>query len=276
MGAVARKRRVWQPPRLYGVSTRTRRAGERTPAAAATLRRRMNADTAATALRVLLLEDDPTLRDRILIPGLRRFGFETAGYGTGAGLEARLQQDGADIVVLDVGLPDTDGFTLASALRQRYPELGIVMLTSLGQTEDRVRGLTGGADAYLAKPVEIDLLAATLHSLARRLGARAPAAPARGRWQVSEDGWCLLAPTGTAAALTGSERRLCLRLLEQPGLLVAREALIAALTDRVYDFDAHRLDSMVHRLRAKAQRRCGVALPLAAVHGKGYIFDPAG
>lgn len=239
---------------------------------------RMNVDTAATALRVLLLEDDPTLRDRILIPGLRRFGFETAGYGTGADLEARLREDGADIVVLDVGLPDTDGFTLATALRQRYPELGIVMLTSLGQTEDRVRGLTGGADAYLAKPVEIDLLAATLHSLARRLGAGAAPVPSRerGRWQLSEDGWCLLAPSGAAAALTSSERRLCLRLLEQPGLLVAREALIAALTDRVYDFDAHRLDSMVHRLRAKAQRRCGVALPLAAVHGKGYIFDPAG
>jgi len=238
----------------------------------------MNADTAATALRVALLEDDPTLRDRILIPGLRRFGFETAGYGTGAELEARLQQAAADIVVLDVGLPDTDGFTLAGALRQRYPDLGIVMLTSLAQTEDRVRGLTGGADAYLAKPVEIDLLAATLHSLARRLGTPAAPAPAtaRGRWQLSEDGWCLLAPSGTAAALTGSERRLCLRLLEQPGLLVAREALIAALTDRVYDFDAHRLDSMVHRLRAKVQRRCGAALPLAAVHGQGYILDPSG
>ncbi|MCW0417417.1 hypothetical protein NB717_003870 [Xanthomonas sacchari] len=57
---------------------------------------------------------------------------------------------------------------------------------------------------------------------------------------------------------------------------MAREALIAALTDRVYDFDAHRLDSMVHRLRSKVQRRCGEPLPLAAVHGKGYIFDPAG
>ncbi len=235
----------------------------------------MNATIAAAALRVLVLEDDPMLRERILIPGLRRFGFETHGCGSRAELQARLQTDPADIVVLDVGLPDTDGFTVARDLRQQYPDIGIVMLTSLGQTEDRVRGLTGGADAYLAKPVEIDSLAATLHSLTRRLGG-APMEPARGRWQLSEDGWCLLAPCGAPAALTASERRLCRRLLEQPGLLVAREALIAALTDRVYDFDAHRLDSMVHRLRSKAQRCCGVALPLAAVHGKGYIFDPAG
>ncbi|QNH14664.1 response regulator transcription factor [Xanthomonas sp. SI] len=235
----------------------------------------MNATIAAAALRVLVLEDDPTLRERILLPGLRRFGFDTHGCGSGAELQARLRTWPADIVVLDVGLPDTDGFTVARELRQQYPAIGIVMLTSLGETEDRVRGLTGGADAYLSKPVEIDLLAATLHSLTRRLGGT-PLEPARGRWQLSEDGWCLLAPSGAAAALTASERRLCQRLLEQPGLLVAREALIAALTDRVYDFDAHRLDSMVHRLRSKAQRRCGIALPLAAVHGKGYIFDPAG
>ncbi|MBB5877833.1 response regulator transcription factor [Xanthomonas sp. 3498] len=236
----------------------------------------MTSDPTAAALRTLVLEDDPILRDRILVPGLRRFGFAADGCGTGAELQQRVQRDGAEIVVLDVGLPDTDGFTLAGALRQQYPDIGIVMLTSLGQTEDRIRGLTGGADAYLSKPVEIDLLAATLHSLARRVSGRPPTAPARGRWQVSEDGWCLLSPAGAAAALTGSERRLCLRLLEQPGLLVAREALIAALTDRVYDFDAHRLDSMVHRLRSKVQRRCGEPLPLAAVHGKGYIFDPAG
>ncbi|QNH23242.1 DNA-binding response regulator [Xanthomonas sp. GW] len=235
----------------------------------------MNATIAAAALRVLVLEDDPTLRERILLPGLRRFGFDTHGCGSGAELQARLRTWPADIVVLDVGLPDTDGFTVARELRQQYPAIGIVMLTSLGETEDRVRGLTGGADAYLSKPVEIDLLAATLHSLTRRLGGT-PLEPTRGRWQLSEDGWCLLAPSGAAAALTASERRLCKRLLEQPGLLVAREALIAALTDRVYDFDAHRLDSMVHRLRSKAQRRCGIALPLAAVHGKGYIFDPSG
>ncbi|RXR04255.1 response regulator transcription factor [Pseudoxanthomonas composti] len=235
----------------------------------------MTSDPAAAPLRTLLLEDDPVLRERILVPGLRRFGFAVDGCGTGAELQQRLEREGAEIVVLDVGLPDTDGFTLAGTLRQRYPEIGIVMLTSLGQTEDRIRGLTGGADAYLAKPVELDLLAATLHSLARRVSGRRPAPPTRARWQLSEDGWCLLSPSGAAAALTGSERRLCQRLLEQPGLLVAREALIAALTERVYDFDAHRLDSMVHRLRSKVQRRCGEPLPLSAVHGQGYIFDPA-
>jgi DNA-binding response OmpR family regulator len=141
----------------------------------------------------LVLEDDPVRRERILVPGLYRFGFHAHGCGTGAELQARLQDALADIVVRDVGLPDTDGFSVARGLRERAPGIVIVMLTSLGQTEDRIRGFTGGADADLAKPVEIDLLAATRHRLVRRLN-RARAEPARGRWQLSEDGWCLLAP----------------------------------------------------------------------------------
>jgi len=215
------------------------------------------------------------LRERILVPGLSRFGFDTYGCGSGAELQARLQSHPADIVVLDIGLPDTNGFMVALNLRQQQPGIGIVMLTSLGQTEDRVRGLTGGADAYLSKPVEIDLLAATLHSLTRRLSGAALQLSG-GCWRLSEDGWRLLSPSGAAVALTATERRLCQCLLKQPGFLVPRETLIAALTDRVHDFDTHRLDSMAHRLRSKVRSRCGSTLPLAAVHGKGYIFDPYG
>ena len=62
-------------------------------------------------------------------------------------------------------------------------------------------------------------------------------------WRLSDDGWCLLSPSGGSAALTQSERRLCRRLFDTPGELVSREALIEALTDQVHDFDAHRIES---------------------------------
>ncbi len=233
--------------------------------------------TVPAALRVAVLEDDVMLRERILLPGLLRFGFEALGFETIAALRLHLAAQPVDLVVLDVGLPDGDGFSLARALREARPLLGVVMLTSRADTGDRVRGLAEGADAYLTKPVEIDLLAATLHSLARRIGTAASAAstPARG-WRLSEDGWCLLSPSGGSAALTQSERRLCRRLFDTPGDLVPREALIEALTDQVHDFDAHRIDSMIHRLRGKARTRCGEELPLTAVHGRGYMLTPAG
>ena len=74
-------------------------------------------------------------------------------------------------------------------------------------------------------------------------------------------------------ALTKSERRLFQRLLASSGEIVTREALIATLTENVYDFDTHRLDSMIHRLRRKVADACGERLPLIAVHGEGYVLN---
>lgn len=232
------------------------------------------------ALRVALLEDDLLLRDRVLMPRLAEYGFAMTGLETAAQLHAHLTDHCPQIVVLDVGLPDADGFDVARILRCRHPQMGIVMLTGRGGTPDRVRGLSEGADAYLAKPVEIDLLAATLHSLARRISgisppASAPTPASSGAWHLDGGGWRLVAPDGHATALTRSERRVLERLIRQPCELVSREALIATLTEDVFGFDMHRLDSLVHRLRRKVADSCGQALPLVAVHGEGYVLTPS-
>ncbi|TWI06343.1 DNA-binding response OmpR family regulator [Luteimonas cucumeris] len=227
-----------------------------------------------SVLRIALLEDDAMLRERILLPGLANFGFAVVGTATAAALHDHLNTHAVDMVVLDVGLPDQDGFTVARNVRAAYPEIGIVMLTGRAATPDRVRGLSEGADAYLSKPVEIELLAATLHSLARRL-RDTPAQVAPKRWQLDANGWCLVSPSGRTVALTKTERRVVDRLTMIPGQLVTRDELIAALTDNVYDFDAHRLDSLVYRLRRKVADSCGEVLPLNAVHGEGYVLNDA-
>jgi DNA-binding response OmpR family regulator len=222
--------------------------------------------------RIALLEDDLLLRDRILVPKLERYGFSIDPFGTAAELYASLPQQTYDIVVLDIGLPDEDGFSVTRRLRSAQPELGIVMLTGRGEAPDHIRGLTEGADAYLTKPVDIEVLTATLHSLARRLQSIAPGAAMPGGWQLDTHGWCLLSPGGQLIALTKTERRLVARLMEAPGQVVPREALIAALTSNIYDFDPHRIDSLVHRLRRKVSERTGESLPLVAVHGEGYVM----
>lgn len=228
----------------------------------------------ANLVRVALLEDDAVLRERILLPGLANFGFAAVGLDTAAALHQSLKSAVFDIVVLDVGLPDADGFNVASQIRGDFPHLGIVMLTGRGETPDRVRGLSQGADAYLAKPVEIDLLAATLHSLARRLRG-VPTSLAARRWHLDANGWCLVSPNGGTVALTKTERRVVERLALTPGQVVARDVLIAALTSNVHDFDPHRLDSLIYRLRRKVADACGEPLPLTAVHGEGYVFNDA-
>jgi len=229
------------------------------------------------SLRVAVLEDEPALRDRIILPGLARYGFAVTGYGSVAEFCAAVAGAPFDLLVLDVSLPDGDGFSVARQMREHQPALGIIMLTSRAEVTDRIRGLTEGADVYFSKPIEMDLLAAALHSLARRIATTAPSArPPAVAWRLSDDGWGLLAPEGTSAALTRSERSLCAALFERPGELVSRELLIEAIAGNADDFDAHRLDAMVYRLRSKVRRRCGADLPLTVVHGRGYMLDPAG
>jgi DNA-binding response OmpR family regulator len=221
-------------------------------------------------LHVLMLEDDELLREHVLAPQLRRFGFEVKTIGKASELSPFLQSCWPDILLLDVGLPDGDGFQVTRRVRAEIGDIGIVMLTGRGEMVDRVRGLSEGADAYLSKPVDIDLLAATLYSLARRLRF-APSATV-GTWKLDAEGWCLLSPTGGVVALTKTEGRLLGRLLEQANQVVSRADLINVLTANAYDFDPHRLDSLIHRLRKKIQRVLGTPLPLNAVHGEGYVL----
>lgn len=226
--------------------------------------------TQASSIHVLLLEDDELLRDHVLAPRLQQFGFEVTAIGRAADLCERVRQRRPEIIVLDVGLPDQDGFAVASRLRAEASDIGIVMLTGRAGGVDRVRGLNEGADAYLSKPVDIDVLVSTLYSLARRL--RAPRTVVNAGWRLDADGWCLISPAGGMVALTKTERRLLEALIESPNQIVPREALIARLTADVYDFDTHRLDSLIHRLRGKVLRVLGTPLPLNAVHGEGYVL----
>lgn len=223
-------------------------------------------------LRVALLEDDALLRDRVLIPRLAEYGFAVTGFPLAAGLKKHLESEVPEIVIVDVGLPDQDGFSVARELRMRFPEIGIVILSALGETSDRIRGLSDGADAYLSKPVEIALLAATLHSVARRVLTAADNSADRRHWRLDVDGWCLISPSGRSAALTATERRVLTRLVSSAGRLVSREQLIGAMTTNVYDFDPHRLDSLIHRLRKKVASACDEPLPLVSFPGEGYVF----
>jgi DNA-binding response OmpR family regulator len=220
-------------------------------------------------LHVLLLEDDELLRDRVLVPSLRQYGFLVEATGHAGDLDRLVRQQMPDIVVLDVGLPDRSGFDVAKQLRADMAGVGIVILTARGETTDRIRGLSEGADAYLSKPVDIDLLAATLRSLARRLQTLAP--PTAGFWRLDSD-WCLLSPTGETVAITLTESRVLAPLLLAANKVVAREALIGALTTNIQGYDPHRLDSLIHRIRKKVLRVLGTPLPLNAVPGHGYVL----
>lgn len=235
-------------------------------------------------LEICVLEDEADLREEI-VESLQDAGFNVRGFGVSRALYAALLQSPCDIVVLDVGLPEENGFSVAACLRG-LGNVGIIMLTAWAQHEDQVYGLQQGADAYLVKPTDLRVLEATIISLARRLHKEDVLATAATTtaameevvdkpWTLSGDGWTLLDPAGSTLSLTLQERIFLHCLIKQTGKAVLRniliEALIEALGADADEYSFHRLDAMVNRLRKKALEQ-KINLPLRAVRGVGYLF----
>ena len=107
--------------------------------------------------RILVVEDDLELREQILVPDLTEMGFDVQGAGSALEMYRYLIRSEVDAVVLDVGLPDEDGFSALTHLR-RSADIAVVLLTGRSGSADQIRGLDGGADAYLVKPVETEVL----------------------------------------------------------------------------------------------------------------------
>ncbi|WP_343237238.1 response regulator transcription factor [Xanthomonas sp.] len=235
--------------------------------------------TSLAGLTVVVVEDDAEMRD-IIVDELGFRGAQVHGLDSAEALYRHLSVHPCDMVVLDVGLPGENGYTVARHLRQ-IARVGIVMLTGRGGAGDMAHGLHQGADLYLVKPLDPAVLAAALQSLRRRLApaatvtaapaAATPATPAA-RWRLADDGWTLQSPGGASLALTESERGFLRPLFAAAGTPVDRETLIAALTDQPWDFDPHRLETLVHRLRTRVSGACGQPLPVRALRGSGYLL----
>ena len=225
---------------------------------------------------ILVVEDDPALRDEILRPSLHRAGFDTVGAGSAFEAYRSLLAQDYSMFILDIGLPDEDGLTLAKNLRAST-NAGIIVLTGRRRSNaDRVRGLDDGADAYITKPVDLDVLTATVRSVLRRIegkrDAHWPAAPPGTGWHPDMSGWNLVAPNGRSVRLSHPERAVVELLFATPNEAVARSTIIARLTLDTRDFDPHRLDMLVYRLRRKALAETGEMLPVDTVRGIGYVF----
>jgi DNA-binding response OmpR family regulator len=219
---------------------------------------------------VVACEDQPVMRDYI-VQGLAHFGIMAVGVSDGFALDAHLSAHAVDMVILDIGLPGEDGYSIATRLRRERPQLGIIMLTARDQTDDRVQGLDCGADLYFAKPIDLRELASAVGSLHRRLGLSRAVAPER--WRLDALRSCLLTPTGATVPLTDNELRFLTPLLQQPGAVVDRDLLSKAL-DQIPDIYAmRRMETMLSRLRSKVQKVSpDEPLPVRARHGRGYAF----
>jgi two-component system response regulator PhoP len=225
-----------------------------------------------------LAEGDHELRENILVPGLQQYGFEKVAVAQSA-LEAYRAMSARQfaVVVMDIGLPDESGVSLARHVRTATEARIVVLVDRYGGRLHHALGMDGDIDAYMAKPVDVELLAASLRSIIRRrFPIHASTHQARD-WRLDTDGWVLLSPAGIRVQLTQGERALLRCLFELRTEVVSRTALIAELVEMttgsvVEDFDPHRLELLIHRLRQKIGRNVPEPFPLLAVRGSGYVL----
>ena len=233
---------------------------------------------------VLLIDDDEHLGPP-LAQYFQRFGLRLEQALTPSDGLARLQRGAFDAAILDVMLPEMDGFELCRTIRQQS-DLPILMLTARGELTDRVVGLELGADAYLPKPFEPRELVARVQSILRR---RAPA-PASADALLRFDGLTLDPATrgvvrqGEPLELTSTEFDLLHLLARAPGKVFSRDDILAALRGHEADLYTRAVDIVVSRLRKKLDpldaiktlRNAGytLALPrLAPSHAPGRALE---
>jgi two-component system response regulator MprA len=214
---------------------------------------------------ILVVEDDAELRG-VLGRGLTEEGFTVEGVGTGAELLDRIDQASPDALVIDVGLPDTDGRDLCQALRARGIQAPVLFLTARDALVDRIAGFDAGGDDYLAKPFAFVELVARLQALLRRSGGDGTLEAAGLRLDpVSHSATDL----SREVALTPTEFRLLARLMARPGEAVRRRDLVRAGWPHGAMVRENTLDAYVARLRRKL-KELEHSAEIVTVHGVGY------
>lgn len=222
-------------------------------------------------MRVVIVEDQDDWRNTVA-DHLSQLGYEVKDLSTLAQLDTVMASGAPDILILDANLPDGNGLNHVARLRAAAPQMGIMMLTGRLRSQDRVHGLSAGADHYLTKPVKLAELVATLSALSRRLRLVEAAPPDDiAGWSYDPPARRLCSPAGRMIDVTEGESRLLSALINSSHMPVSRNALIMSLGESPDAYDPHRLDTMIHRLRLKLKGHGSPELQLRNVYGVGYM-----
>jgi two-component system response regulator RegX3 len=223
--------------------------------------------------RILIVEDEESFSDPLSYL-LRKEGYDVAVADTGPAALAEFEQNGADLVLLDLMLPGLSGVDVCRQLRQRS-SVPVIMLTAKDSEIDKVVGLELGADDYVTKPYSSRELLARIKAVLRRLAepeelvpATIEAGPVRmdvERHTVSVD--------GAPVSLPLKEFELLEMLLRNSGRVLTRMQLIDRVWGADYVGDTKTLDVHVKRLRAKIEREPSAPVHIVTVRGLGYKFD---
>jgi two-component system OmpR family response regulator len=225
---------------------------------------------AADPHRILVVDDEPNIVD-VVSMALRFQGFAVEGAGTGREALERVTSFKPHLMVLDVMLPDMEGFDVARRLGAERAQLPIVFLTARDATEDKIRGLTTGGDDYVTKPFSLEELVARIRTILRRAGLSEPDSNRLSfeDLELDED-TREVSRAGEPVELTGTEYRLLRYLMLNPRRVLTRAQLLDHVWDYDFGGDARVLETYISYLRKKLDRN-GPPL-IHTVRGVGYAL----
>ncbi len=222
--------------------------------------------------KVLVLEDEANIRSFVVI-NLKRAGYEAIEAETGEEALAQLRRN-PDIVValLDIMLPDIDGFEVCRRIRASNSKIGIIMLTARTQEMDKVTGLMTGADDYVTKPFSPAELTARIDALCRRAGGT----PVEDTGEIRQPPFLLntrnrtLEKNGQRVKLTQVEYAIVKLFMDNPGKALSREEILDAVWGRDYFGELKIVDVNIRRLRIKIEDDPQNPTYITTVWGYGY------
>ena len=222
--------------------------------------------------KVLILEDEVNIRSFVVI-NLKRAGYHVIEAGTGEEALAMLQKNpDIGVAILDIMLPDIDGFEVCRRIRASSKQIGVIMLTARTQEMDKVTGLMTGADDYVTKPFSPAELTARIDALFRRLGGDAGVSSellSQGPFVMNTRNHTL-EKNGNRIRLTQVEYAIMKLFMQNPGRALSREDILSAVWGTEYEGELKIVDVNIRRLRLKVEDDATTPTYITTVWGFGY------
>lgn len=231
-------------------------------------------------VKVLIVEDEASIREMIAL-NLRMAGMEALEAASAEEALALLeQQPGCSAAILDVMLPGMNGFSLCETIRRTDQQIGIIILSAKGQEQDKIRGLSIGADDYMTKPFSVSELLARVGALCRRVGRTAPAQEPEenpivlvsGEFVLDQNRRVLL-KRGQPIELTQVEFQIMELFFRNPGTALVREKILKGVWGENYFGDVKIVDVNIRRLRMKVEDEPSHPAHILTVWGYGYRWE---
>ncbi len=231
---------------------------------------------------LLVVDDEPELR-ALLAEYFGRHGFDVKMAEDAARARETVATTVPQAVLLDINMPGENGLSLARWLRETHPFVGLLMLTTAGESVDRIVGLEMGADDYVPKPFEMRELLARTRAVLRRLQQEPPPPPARaaaphrvafGRCALDLEQRRLTAPDGSEVEISAAEFDLLALFARHPNRPLSRDQIMEQAHNRGWDVFDRSIDLRIMRLRRKIETNPDKPEILKTVRNVGYVYVP--